>query len=495
MKLPIYLSVLLAMLLLSAQQCVQAQTVFTLEKALAYAEQNSPDIQQVLFSLESSQQSLLAQEAGLKSRFSLTVNPFKYSNTRRFDSFNSQWFTQESFNSFGTFNIDQPILFTNGTVSLRNRFEWQDNSSEKMAGTVANTSFSNNLYIELSQPLFQYNSLKQDLQKLKLDYENSKINYALRRLSLEREVTSSFYELYLAELQLEIAKDELKNSKENFEIIKSKVDAGLSAREELYQSEVNYADAQSSEENAELSLANKYDSFKQKIGLDIETEISVIAEVKVNEVKVDISKAIEIALATRMEIRQREIDIENAQFDLITIKERNDFGGTLDLSLGLTGDNEKLTNIYENPTRSPSINLTLNIPIFDWGKRKAQIKAKEAAIKSKQLSFEQEKLGIIISLRKISRTLDNLYRKIDIQDKRLRNSNLTYEINKEKYKNGDLTGLDLSQYQKQLSDAKKAKANALINYKIELLNLKIQSLYDFQTSTPILPQELYIVEQ
>ena len=57
--------------------------------------------------------------------------------------------------------------------------------------------------------------------------------------------------------------------------------------------------------------------------------------------------------------------------------------------------------------------------------------------------------------------------------------------------NGDLTGMDLNLYQTQLSEKKIAYAQTLINYKIELLNMKIQSLYDFETDSPIIPAELF----
>ena len=45
-------------------------------------------------------------------------------------------------------------------------------------------------------------------------------------------------------------------------------------------------------------------------------------------------------------------------------------------------------------------------------------------------------------------------------------------------------------YQNQLSNAKMSLTNAIINYKIELLNLKIQTLYDFEEQVPIIPEEL-----
>ncbi len=72
-----------------------------------------------------------------------------------------------------------------------------------------------------------------------------------------------------------------------------------------------------------------------------------------------------------------------------------------------------------------------------------------------------------------------------------KNAQLTYEINLERYQNGDLTGMDLNLYQNQLSNKKMSLAQAFINYKIELLNLKIQTLYDFSINKPVIPADLF----
>ncbi len=54
--------------------------------------------------------------------------------------------------------------------------------------------------------------------------------------------------------------------------------------------------------------------------------------------------------------------------------------------------------------------------------------------------------------------------------------------------------MELNLYQNQLSSQKVALSQALINYKIELLNLKIQSLYDFEKNEAIIPSELYMTD-
>ena len=95
-----------------------------------------------------------------------------------------------------------------------------------------------------------------------------------------------------------------------------------------------------------------------------------------------------------------------------------------------------------------------------------------------------------MNIRSIVRSLKNLENQIIIQEKTVENAELTYDINLERYRNGDLTSLDLGIYQNQLSDTKMALTNAIIDYKLELLNLKIQTLYDFENKANIIPEEL-----
>jgi len=472
-----------------------AQQSLTLEKAQSIAEVNSPSMQLSLLNLERYQNNLEAQRAALKSKFSLSVNPVDYSNTRRFDTFNSKWYTNETFNSNGTFRIEQPILATDGTISLINRFGWQ--SSKVIRPGVSedvvdlNERFTNNLYVNLSQPLFTYNRLKLQLKELELSYENANISYAMQRLNLERNVTQYFYSVYMAQMNLTIAREELANTQKSYEIIKNKVDAGLAASEELYQAELNLSQANSTVQNRQVSFENAKDDLKMYLGMDLFEDILVIADVEAQPVPVDLQKAIDNGLQYRMELRQREIDLETSQFDMIRTKAQNEFNGTMNLAFGIIGDNEKLLDIFNQTTSNPQAQISFNIPIFDWGERKARIKAQEASMKSQEINLDEQKKQIIIDIRQVYRNLQNQVNQIEIARQSERNAQLTYEINLERYENGDLTGMDLNLYQTQLSNQKISYAQALINYKIELLNMKIQSLYDFEKDQPIIPIELY----
>jgi outer membrane protein TolC len=113
-------------------------------------------------------------------------------------------------------------------------------------------------------------------------------------------------------------------------------------------------------------------------------------------------------------------------------------------------------------------------------------------MKSVELNQSEEKKQIVIGIRQAYRNIQNQVNQIEIARQSERNAQLTYEINLERYENGDLTGMDLNLYQTQLSQRKISSAQALINYKIELLNLKIQTLFDFEKNQPVLPSELYL---
>jgi outer membrane protein TolC len=462
-----------------------SQQGLTLEQALNIAETNSPTMKITRLSLVRSQENLNAQNAALKSQFSLEINPISYSQIRSFNDLISKWNSVKTTESFGLFTISQPILFTDARLSLVNRFGYRDSYSEYSNTTTK--GFSNNLALYLDQPLFTFNRTKLQLKELELALENSKISYAIQLLSLERQVTQAFYYVYQQQQSLDIANQAFQNMQKSYEVSKNKVDAGISAREEMFQAELNMASSKSEYENSQVSFENAKDEFKLLIGMSLYDDIVVLPNIAVDTVAVDISFAIDQGLANRMELRQRQIDVESSQFDLIQTKALNEFKGSLGLSVGLFGDNEKFGDVYANPTDNEEVSLSLTIPLWDWGERKSRIKASEASIESANITLEEEKNDIILGIRKVYRNLLNLRNQIGIAEQNVENAQLTYDLNLERYKNGDLTGMDLNLYQEQLSQKQLSYTNSLISYKLELLNLKIQTLYDFEKKQQVAP--------
>jgi outer membrane protein len=466
---------------------VFCQTGLTLEQALTQAQTNSPTILKTKLSLIRSQENLNAQRAALKSNFSLSVNPVSYSQNRAYNS-NTGFNTTKQLQSAGQFTISQPVLATDATISLSNNFSYTNILLNEQFPTSAGVKFNNDLSLSINQPLFTYNRTKLTLKELQLSLENAQLSYAIQLLSLEKSVTQSFYSVYQQQQSLDISKQAYENMQKSYEISKNKVNAGISSQSEMFQAELNLATTKSDYENKEVSFENTKDNFKDLIGMDLYSDVIVIPNISVDTTaKIDIAFAIDEGLKNRMELRQREISIETAYDNLIQTKALNEFKGNLGLSFGLNGNNSTLKDIYSDPKNNENIAVSFQIPLWDWGEKKAKIKSSEASIESSKIDLSVQQNDIILGVRQSYRSLNNLQNQIGIALQSVNNAQLTYDLNLEKYKNGDLTGMDLNIYQNQLSQNKLTYTNAIISYKLEILNLKIQTLYDFDKKEAIIP--------
>ena len=172
---------------------------------------------------------------------------------------------------------------------------------------------------------------------------------------------------------------------------------------------------------------------------------------------------------------------------MVQVKDNDSFSGNISLSLGIMGDNSEFNHVYDNPTNNPRVAISFSVPLFDWGARKARIKAAEIEREMFELSAEEELKSIEMNVRSTCRSLDNLVGQISIAEQSQRNAQLTYDLNEERYRNGELTGLQMNQFQNQLSNSKMSYTQAIINYKVQLLNIKILTLYDFEKGEPVVP--------
>ena len=460
------ISLIISGILMLCSGSTFAQEILTLEKALEIAYQQSPSIIQSKMSLEQSELALIQQKASLKSQFSLNLNPFQYTRSTSFDDYNTQWYTRKSMSSGLDFRISQPIKWTDGTLTLSNSFNWQDDDNQSFG--AKSTSFSNNLSLNLEQPIFTYNKTKMQLKRLEFNLEKAKIQYALAQLNIEKNVTAAFYGVYQSYKRLVTAREAFQSQKENYELIKNKVEQHLIAQEELFQAEVTLATNENSLADTETSYENTKDQFKQTLGLPLDIDISILPNIQIDSVHVDVNQAVKYALTQRMEIRQQQIAIEEGIFSLIEAKDNNKFKGSISARVGLMGQGDKFNGAFSKPDDNETIGVTLTVPIWDWGARKANIR-------------------IMLEVRQICREQPKLLRQIEIARQTVRNAERTYDINVEKYRSGTLTGMELKNQQTQLTDAKNSLTDAIISYKLKLLDLKIQTLWDYQNNRSYLP--------
>ena len=455
-----------------------------LERALAIAFDRSPAMQDARHNLEINRRNLQAQRAALKSRFGLSLTPYEFSKDRVFTDLTSQHNTQQQTHLGARFSIRKPIELTDGTLSVIQALDWREASSA-FAGGGTRQTYSNQLLLTYSQPLFTYNRTKLQLERLELALESAQLSHAIQRLQIESQVTRRFLDLYLKQRNVEIVKEELRNASERYEIIDSKVKAGITAREQLLQADLTRANAAGNLQNVQLEYANVLDEFKMLLGMSLNEELSVYAVIRKELVDVDLRQAIDHGLTNRMELRQQGIAIQEAMQALVTTDAQNEFEGSVDLTFGLTGADEELGRTYDDPSRNQRLILTFNIPLFDWGEKRHRMASAQESVDRTELSASEERKRITADIRQAHRNLLTQKTQIEIAEKNVVNASLTYDINLERYRNGDLSSKDIADYQNQLSREQINEVGVLINYRLALLDLKIHTLYDFVRDQPV----------
>ena len=459
-----------------------------LADALRIAGDRSPTLAEARHSLEISRRELEAQRAALKSRFGLTVTPFEHTRNRIFSELVSGYNTQEQTHAGARFSIRQTIEPTDGTLSLVQAFDWRDASSS-FAGAGSRRSYSNALFLRYSQPLFTYNRTRLALRRLELALENSLLQFAMQELQIESQVTRRFLDLYYMQRNLAIAVEELRNAEESLEIVGAKVEAGITAREELLQAGLTRANSRAAVENARLQLEDGLDDFRILLGLPLDRELEVEADVRKRLVEVDPGLAERHGLDHRMELRQRRIEVRNAMDQLVETGAQNEFKGSVDLTYGLTGTDPALGELYDSPTRNQEIGVRFEVPLFDWGEKDHRLAAARERLRSSELSAAEEERRILKEIRQACRGLDSKASQIEIAEKSVENARQTYRLNLERYRNGDLPSKDIAFYQNQLSREQLSEVRALIDYQLALLDLKIRTLWDFAAGEPVINLE------
>jgi len=484
-------------LLMICHTAVKAQIYhLSLEESIEIAKKQSYDIQNLLQEKIIAENELKAATALLKTSVDMYFTLPQYTETVREweDSEGISFFSIKTLRGTGNLNIVQPLP-TDGKISIVTGLSSiNDYNVQKRASTF-------NTRIGFSQPLnslWGYNTIQSELKRARLNYE--RVNKALKRaeLNMTYEVSSSFYKLLSLQKGMEISQMNLERQTEAYEISKNKYEAGLIREVENLQMEVDLAEAQNSYEMSTLDLKSSNNSFKKLIGLELDATVTLKSEMdKYVVVNVDPDQAVERAIINRLEIKDREIQIELQKLQIRKQKSQGLPQASLEASWEKIGiSNVNTSEIFSNSLSSswddlkvrPSsyqMGLTLRIPIIDWGRNKRLVKVAEARQKQNYLAKEDEERSIEVEVRNIVSNLKTTLNRLNLLEKSLSVAERSYSITLQRYTDGDIDSQALALERTRLNTAQRNHLDAFVAYRLLLSDLMRKTFYDFENDVPI----------
>ena len=489
--------IVLSLSIICCLTTIKAQTYhLSLEESIEIAKSGSYEIQLLLQDKIIAEHELKAATANLRTNLIMNLTLPQYTKTVQEwqDSTGIYFFPIETLRGTGNLYLTQPLP-TDGVVYLTSGISSITDYRTERRATTFNTRMG------LSQPLnafWGYNSIKATLQSARLNYERSNKAFKRSELNLIYVVSSSFYDLLLTQKGAEIALMNLERQTEAYEISKNKFDAGLIREVESLQMEVDLAEAQNNYDMTKFNMQVATNSFKRLIGLELDATVSLKSEMS-NYSLIDVNpdKAVEMALSNRLEIREREIQIELQQLQI----ERQKSQGLPLASLEASWEKIGVSNLYMSESFPSSVSsswnnlndrplqyqvgLTVRIPIIDWGRNKTLVRAAEARQKQNFFDKENEERSIEVDVRNLVANIQTTFSRLQLLEKNVSVAERSYGITLKRYTDGDIDSQALALERTRLNTAQQNHLNAFVNYQLLLSDLTRKTFYDFENDRVI----------
>jgi outer membrane protein TolC len=242
---------------------------------------------------------------------------------------------------------------------------------------------------------------------------------------------------------------------------------------------------------SEGNLNKAKDEFKLLIGLDLNEEIELEAEMEFESFLIDMQKAIDEALTNRMEIQENNVNIELQEIAIKRAKRERELKGYIFAYYNFTGLSTKekgtvgelIGSSFDNMIDRPSnrgIGFTLAYPIADWGRAKNQVKRQQVIMKQQELNLDNQKRIIESEIRDIVRTVREAEKRFRVNQKNREVATQSYQISQLKFESGDITSPELFIEQKRLLDVQLNYIDSYITYRLSMADLSRKTMYDFE---------------
>lgn len=378
-------------------------------------------------------------------------------------------------NSLTNIELSQNLGFTGGSIFMSSELQRID-----ILGSNAQTSYlSNPVNIGFRQPINGYNSYKWEKLIEPLRFEESKKNYINAMEMVSIRAINNFFELAVAQKNLEIAELNYSNADTLFHIAEGRYNLGTIAENELLQMELTFLNADAALNEAQMDLKMKKYQLNSFLGLSQDTDIKLIIPHIVPELKVDPVRALSEARSNNPDILNMQRQLLEAERDVASSKSQKGLNASLFATFGLSQRASDLRGAYFDPQEQERVRVGLSIPLADWGLGRGKLRMAQSAqelvranVRQAELDFQQE---VLLRVNQFN-LQDN---QLQIASKADTIASIRYEVSKQRFLIGKISVLDLNVAQSEKDVAARGYINALRNYWSYFYNVRSLTLYDW----------------
>ncbi|PLK43515.1 TolC family protein [Emticicia sp. TH156] len=386
-------------------------------------------------------------------------------------------------NSSLNLSLSQSVMQTGGQIYAATQLQRFDDFARK------NTLYNSTPFaVGYEQPILRFNPFKWDKKIEPLKYDESRRVYteSLEKIALKS--TEYFFNLLLAQVNLQIAETNQSNTQTILKIAKEKFEIGKTTRNEILQLQLESLKAQKAIATAKRDLEIATLNLKAYIGMQTDSKLELIVPATISNISIPNQLALEQAFENRSDaISFRRLILEADRAVAKAIGD-NGLNMTLTASLGFSNRGLTIPDLYNKPQSQESIQLQLDIPILDWGRSKSRTKTAEAQKKLTEYTVEQAKQTFRQEIYTQVTLFEMLKNQLTLTAQADSIASEKYQIAQDRYVLGNLSITDLSIAFQEKDQAKRDYINALQDYWKTHYELRYLTLYDFEKQRKIQPE-------
>jgi hypothetical protein len=383
-------------------------------------------------------------------------------------------------NSALTLNFSQSITATGATIygmSQLQRFDDFDRHNILYNGVP--------YAIGLSQPIGQYNSLKWDKKIQPLLYNESKQAYIEAQEQISITATGYFFDLLLAQVNLQIAETNLTNTQSILKIANTKFEMGKVSKNEILQLQLELLNARKAVGTAKRDMEIATLTLRSYTSQEGSDRIALTVPETISQMTVSADKVLAQAYANRSDAIAFIRRIAEAKRDVAIARGQTGLTASLTANLGFSNSARNIPDVYRSPQNQQLLQLTFAIPVLDWGRSKSKIKTAQANEQFTEYAVEQDKQTFKQQIITQVTLFDQMKEQVGLTAQADSIAGEKYKIAKERYVLGDLSITDLSIAFQENDQAKRDYVAALRDFWGAYYQLRYLSLYDFEKDEKI----------
>jgi outer membrane protein TolC len=460
-------------------------TTFTLDDCIKYAKKNSPEGKSAKFSYKSKIKVYEANEANYLPQLMLygsapglirQINPI----TQPDGSILYQ--SQSQLSASGNISLTQKIAEFGSELSISSglsRYDILDNQGYSIWGT---TPFQ----LSYSQPIFKYNSMKWDRRIQNLRFEKSDDEFSTAMENLAINITQKFFDYYVAKMNVQNSEQNVQVNDTLYTISKGRFGVGKIAENDLLQNELGLLNAKNEFEAAKLELKRSDEDLKIALGYPVTSNIEVIPPDIIKELYIDATIAVNQAIVNNPTMIDYDIQKLQADMNLAQTQSNNNLNADLIASFGYNQSATLLGDSYKNLLDQQRVDITLQIPLFTWGKGSADIENAEYYLKATEISIELQKKLFELDVKYQSQKLMQLINQVQLTAKADTIAAKRFDVTKNRYLVGKIDMNSFFVAQNEKDSAFRNYIQILKSFWISYFTIRKLTLYDFVQNKKII---------